>query len=265
MDKAIRGLEENLWSFWANFGRCEGAHLHDSPELMWFETPIKALPYNAVMRTRTRDPIEPVMDSLFTHFEAADKPFFWLLHPTMQPRNIADLLEQRGFAEVDVAPGMVANLADVPEPDSLPEGVTIREVTADEDFAVMIDFIVWRWHVPGEWRGFFESMRDVTGVGRPGSGVRAWFAMKDGQALAKAVTMEAHGVIGLYGVATKPEARGMGLGRNICLHAFKETDRSRGLLGVLHSSPMAIGLYKKMGFHEVAPFRLFAVPDSLQL
>ncbi len=257
----IKGLEENLWSFWANFGRVEGSRLHDTPELMWFETPIAALPYNAVLRTKQAGPIEPIADELFAHFEAAQKPFFWLLHPTIRPTNIEQCLRERGFGEVDVALGMVASLNELPHAGALPAGIEIREVLGPSDFDVVIDFIIWRWQVPEGWSGFFEKIRDVTQVGRPGSSSRAWIAWRGDEALAKAVTRESDGVIGLYGVATKPEARGLGLGRNICLHAFKETDRGRGMMGVLHSSPMAVGLYEKMGFKEVASFRLFADGD----
>jgi len=66
-------------------------------------------------------------------------------------------------------------------------------------------------------------------------------------------------------VATKPEARGLGLGRAICLQALQETDAGRGLSGVLHSSPMAVSLYEKMGFETICDFKVFATAGSFHV
>ncbi len=33
-------------------------------------------------------------------------------------------------------------------------------------------------------------------------------------------------------------------------------------MGVLHSTPMAVSLYRAMSFREAAPFRLYAAPNS---
>jgi ribosomal protein S18 acetylase RimI-like enzyme len=66
----------------------------------------------------------------------------------------------------------------------------------------------------------------------------------------------------MSGVATKPEARGLGFGRLICLTALSAA-RARGRnLAVLHSTPMAVSLYRAMGFRDAAPFCLYAIPDS---
>jgi len=254
----IEALETNLWSLWANFGRGLNSRLVDTPKLMWFETPIRALPYNAVMRTKVARGAEAEVDTLFAHFEAAGKPFLWLVHPSAQPDNLADLLAARGFEEVEVCPGMVARINGLPEPGPAPESIEIREVLSSADQDAMVDFVIWRWDAPQEAAAYLASVREQHHLGEAASPTRVWMAWKGNLAVAKAITHEANGVIGLYGVATRPEARGAGLGRQICLHALRETDAGRGKLGVLHSSPMAVNLYRRMGFHEVAPFRLFA-------
>ncbi len=99
-------------------------------------------------------------------------------------------------------------------------------------------------------------------VGDERSPTRAWLIVKDGKVLAKAGSHDTGGVVGLYGVATKPEARGFGFARLICLTALSAA-RARGRrLAVLHSTPMAVSLYRAMGFREAALFRLYAMPGS---
>ena len=141
----------------------------------------------------------------------------------------------------------------------------IREVKDHNDVDGLIDFVMWRWQVPEYGNAHLRTMREVFHLGEAGSPVRAWMAWKDGKPVAKAFTMETDGAIGLYAVATRPEARGMGLGRAVCLRALHETDRGRGMLGVLHSTPMAVSLYEKMGFKHVVPFGFFAKPDGFHI
>lgn len=258
-------LEENLWSFWRHFGMPEGAALHETDALTWFETPIAALPYNAVLRTHIAGDPAAQVDEIFAHFERARKPFFWLIHPSVLPHNMVDVLRARGFEEVDMARGMVGNMADLPQAGELAASFRVQEVGTGEEFKVMVDFIIERWHAPTDSQAFFEELGVVHRVGLPGAKSRAWVVWEGDKALAKAVTFEDNGVIGLHGVATRAEARGKGLARFICLHALQETDRGRGLPAVLHSSPMAVSLYEKMGFTGDYPFRLFAVPDSMHI
>lgn len=59
---------------------------------------------------------------------------------------------------------------------------------------------------------------------------------------------------GSYGVATVPEARGLGLARILTLQALHPARDAGSTLGVLHSAPMAISSHQKLGFRAVAPF-----------
>ena len=73
------------------------------------------------------------------------------------------------------------------------------------------------------------------------------------------------GVAGIYGVATKPEARGLGLARILTLQALREARLGGYDRGVLHSTPMARSLYEKIGFRTYSRFRIFAPPQTFHL
>ncbi len=146
------------------------------------------------------DNIESEIDARFEHFRAAEKPFLWLIHPTATPSNLPELLECRGFVEAEVCPGMVAKLDALDSAGPKPDGFEIREVLSSEDIHAMVDFVVWRWGAPKATGPYLESIREHHRLGQSGSPTRVWMAWKDGQPLAKAVTHEAAGVIGLYGV-----------------------------------------------------------------
>ena len=58
------------------------------------------------------------------------------------------------------------------------------------------------------------------------------------------------GVAGLSSVATVPEARRQGIGTAVTLHLLEQARAMGYRIGVLFSSDMAVGVYRKLGFRE---------------
>jgi GNAT superfamily N-acetyltransferase len=255
-------MEENLWSMWSQFGLAKDGALHDEGGALWFETPIPVPPYNMVVKFQGDAQADTVIDRIFAHFRSRGVPFVWLVHPSAQPADLRSRLQSRGFEEAEPITGMAMDLAGLPPLPDTPRGVEILPVTVEHAKSAFAELVVWRWHVPEAARPHLQSIMDVVRIGAAGSPNRAWVVVKDGVALAKAFTHDAAGAVGLYGMATKPEARGMGLARLVCLNALHDA-RTRGqTLAILHSTPMAVSLYKGIGFAEIAPFDLYAAPQS---
>ena len=87
--------------------------------------------------------------------------------------------------------------------------------------------------------------------GEPGSNTRFWLAWKVG-------LYNGSGSAGIYAVATKTEARGLGIASlltNVAMQAAKEMGQK---LCVLDSSPPAEKLYRRLGFHNFAEFKLYS-------
>ena len=160
--------------------------------------------------------------------------------------------------------GMAANLADLPEPLSAPEGFEIHEVDDETATSHLIEFVAWRWRVPAEAQPHLNAVNQVLGIGTPSAKVRCWMAWHEGVPVSKVILHCAAGAAGIYGVATKPEARGQGLASVLTLVALRAARQAGYQLGVLHSTPMAKRLYITLGFDDVAPFRIFA-SDAIHL
>ena len=63
---------------------------------------------------------------------------------------------------------------------------------------------------------------------------------------------------GIYAVATRPEARRLGFARLLTLTALPKARALGHQLAVLHSTPMAEGLYHSLGFATITEFELLA-------
>jgi predicted acetyltransferase len=85
-----------------------------------------------------------------------------------------------------------------------------------------------------------------------------WQAWLSGAPVAKAGMYLTRHSAGIYAVATRPEARRMGLARLLTLTALHKARDLGNQLAVLHSTPMAESLYHSLGFETIANFELFA-------
>jgi hypothetical protein len=145
----LQALEHNLWEFWSWFGRGPDCVLHDEGDALWFESPIPTLPYNTVLRFAVTSDVDSRLDSIIEHYHHRRVAFLWIIHPSSMPKDLGDRLSKRGLVEIEVCSGMAANLANMPQLQSAPEGFEIRELCAGvanwEAIAdtTLLDGLVW--------------------------------------------------------------------------------------------------------------------------
>ena len=257
-EEVIHQIELNLWETWANFGRGPGCTLHDYGDVLWFETPIPILPYNTVLRFQVEQDVDKRIDQLIQHFNDRNVPLLWILHPSSVPIDLPDRLKARGLQEIEIAPGMARSLENLPAAPPIPKGVEIREAMQDHDLMELYGLAAWRWGVPEEYRPQLRKMIEKFQIGERTSKTRFWLAWKDGVPISKIGLYNGSGSAGIYGVATRPEARGLGIASILMVEAMQAAREMGHKLAVLDSSPLAENLYKRLGFITVAPLHLFS-------
>ena len=258
IEEVIHEIELNLWETWSNFGRGPGCTLHDESDALWFETPIPVLPYNTVIKFQVERDVDSRIDTMINRYTERNVPLLWIVHPSSLPHDLPERLQQRGLQEIEIAPCMARTLDQLPEAPPLPAGVEIREAIEDNDLMELYGLAAWRWGVPEEFRPQLRKMIAKFEIGERTSKTRFWLAWKDGVPISKIGLYKGSGSAGIYGVATKPEARGLGIASllmNVAMQAAKDMGYQ---LAVLDSSPLAEKLYKRLGFVTVAPLRLYS-------
>ncbi len=206
------------------------------------------MPYNSVIRFQTpADQIETAVDHIIDSYASREVPITWIVHPSSPP-GLPAVLQQRDFALAETVEGMWADLSELPPPDRLPSGWEIRAASPGAEVNALLDLVSWRWDVAAADRPLMRKFLQAFEVGARGSPIQCWAAWQDGQPMAKALLNLDDGVAGIYGVSTRPEARGRGLARLLTLTALHFARDQGYEMGVLHSSPMAISLYTKIGF-----------------
>jgi ribosomal protein S18 acetylase RimI-like enzyme len=254
----LRELEENLWETWSTFGRGPGCCLHETSDMLWFETPIPIVPYNGVLKCQMESGVDQAIDDLVDRFRERSAHFMWIHHPSARPHDLPERLLAHGLRDVEPILGMARTLDDLLEVTTVPPGVDIRQVRTERDASAFTQFAAWRWHIPDEYQVQYASIAQGFRFGMPGSRAHMWQAWYQGQPVAKAGMYLSSDSAGIYAVVTRPQARRQGLARALTLTALHAA-RSRGYrVAVLHSTPVAERLYQSLGFDTIAEFRLYA-------
>ncbi len=259
----VKALEENLWAQWAQFGVPDGCDFVRTDGSYQLQTPIATFPYNGVFRFVESGDVDAKIDRLIAAYDARNVDHFWVVHPTSAPEDLDARLAARGFEEVEVCPGMVVAPVELKTSET-PDHITFLEIGPEEE-GPTTEFVAHRWGVPDQDRALIRRFFVENRIGHEGAPLRGWLAELEGKPVGKAFTYRKDNVVGLYGVATREEARGRGVGQAICEHALKQSCGEGVDLLVLHSTPMAVTLYEKLGFHHVAPFRIFSRAGEVHL
>jgi hypothetical protein len=259
---AIDALERNAWSLFGQLGSGEGGTITDTPTRLVVETPVPQPPYNTVWRfyAEPSRPLANQVAELLERFDARGVAMMWLVHPTTDPA-VRDELARQGLVCAEQIYGMIADLSDLPAVPALPEGVDVGEASP-ADRSDWFHLVSWRYGLDTSTSTYLGEV--FTRVLQRTT--RMWMARVDGVPASKtALHVDAHGVAGIYGVATTERGRNRGLASLLTLTALHNARDAGVTTAVLHSTPMARSMYRRLGFEDVAVFEAWARPDTVHL
>jgi GNAT superfamily N-acetyltransferase len=211
----IADIEQALFAHWSVFGRWAKGRLHDEGGLLWLQTPLRHLPHNGVIRTRLVDDAG-VDAAIPAVLERIGRPCFWFDHPSATP----------------------------------PSGVTFEEVVDDAGLGVYTELTRRYWRIPETDRPLLAELQRELGPGRaPG---HRYLAHTGGEAIGKGYLSLAGppGVAAIFGMSVLPEARGRGVAAGLTATLQRRAREAGCHRVVLHSTEMAVGVYRRAGFAE---------------
>jgi len=258
-DHDIPAIEEALVAQWRLYGHAPGGVWHEEDDLVWTEAPVSQLPYNAVIRTRLGADAPERIDQVVRHFRRRAVQFMWIGHPTAKPDNLAEQLGEHGLSAVEHVTGMALDLASwttAPPPREGP--VTYQEVTDLQGLRAFEELMLSYWELPEESHEYPLGMsRWAYEKGIPG--VR-WVAYRDGEPVGKAYLSltGAANTAAIFGVYVRPSARGHGVARTLNELAINRASRLGMRRVVLHSSEMAVNVYRRLGFVDRCTLSIYA-------
>ncbi|MEU1371549.1 GNAT family N-acetyltransferase [Streptomyces sp. NPDC005803] len=179
-------------------------------------------------------------------------PWLWWVGPDSDDTTAADLADH-GYEEIGSMPVMAIALDSVRSVPP-PAGLEIRKVKCAADLTDWVHCYTAAFGIqaPPEDIERLESARSET------SDILVRFSgYVDGRLVGTAALYHHEEIAGIYVVGTLKEYRGRGIGAALTAAALNE-GRERGMrTGSLQASRMGTPVYERMGFEEVARYRLF--------
>ena len=254
----IAEIEDALFAQWSHFGQWPRGDLHDEDGVLWFETPIRHLPYNGVIRTRLVERSAGLtVSKVVERFRARGVQHFWVVHPSATPADLGDRLAATGLAPVERMNCMSLELVDwEPAPASL--DVAIEEVLSDDALQTYSALTARYWEIHDDERDLVAEFHRHWGPTRaPG---HRYLAIADGQTVGKAYLSLAGppGVASIYGMFVAAEARGRGVAGGLTTTMLRRAKEEGFHRAVLHATDMAVGVYRRAGFVDRCTITVFA-------
>ena len=244
----IAAIADAFTSHWRLFGLYPGAELNEEDGVLWYHSPIRHIPYNAVIRTRI-DPsgdVGGVVHRVCERFRRMELPFMWAVLPSDRPGDYETHLAAAGLGKVEDATGMSLDLRSWQQPPPKSEAVIVPADSEPEisDYELLIRTY---WSVPEADRPMIPVLnRHWTGERSQGTRLVAYL---DGVPVGKLfLNLASVPTAAVYGVAVIPEARGKGIAHDLMVDAMAFSRSAGATRMVLHASEMGLPLYEKLGF-----------------
>ena len=242
-------VEANERAVLLGFGGLARCELGYVPGATLLDSGVDIPAFNGVIATAAApEDIPELAEFVTAWFAARRRPWVWRAGAGNHPEDLPQRLESLGFVVDDPEPGMVADLRSLPH-DTNGAGA-IEEVGEDE-----VAFLEWfalfapSFEIPPTLARPLAPV--VLDAGRAGGPLRH-FLLRDEQGIARVCGSLAvgGGAAGLANIATPSEHRGRGLGRAMTLALLREARAAGCDTAVLSATPMAVGLYRSLGFRE---------------
>jgi GNAT superfamily N-acetyltransferase len=249
----IGDIEDAFVAQWSQFGRWPNGALHERDGLLWFETPIKHMPYNGVIRCRLDGDganADAALATMSERFRERGVECFWFLDPNATPSDLGDRLVAHGPRPVERVIGMSLELAGWNDASPPPQDVAIEEVVDDAGLDTYTALTLEYWEIPDEERELVRELHRYWGPARA-PGYR-YIALADGEPVGKAYLSLAGppGVGAIYGMSVVPAARGRGVAGAMTTTIVRRAQEAGCIRMVLHSAEMAVAVYSRVGFEE---------------
>lgn len=242
-------IKSNLCEFFRSFQQSAAADFFEGSNLIRWRTPVLHPWFNGVVSIQppASDAAQEIEETL-AYFESHHVPgITWWLGPHLQTTAWDGLLLTHGLQFMSGSPGMAVTLAQL-EPMPLPTGLSIRRVENLEMLKEWTHIFVAGYGLPAAWESSLFDL--VAGMGFD----RGWLnslGYWHGKPVATSSLFLGAGVAGIYNVATIVEARGQGIGAALTLDPLLEARRLGYRAGVLQSSEMGFGIYRRLGFQKL--------------
>lgn len=209
--------------------------------------------------------VETAIHETIDWFKSRGAPFFfWWTGSGTAPDNIGEHLTAHGLIDMEGqskemasniistavgAPGMIADLNEMNKGvlEKVPQDFEMEDVQNEKDLQDFKQVLIEGYDIPAPMADGWVQAAHEFGIGK--TPWRMVLGRLSGEPVGTNIVFNGAGVVGVYGIAVSPSARGKGIGAAITLKPIlEERDGSGYKYSVLFSTEMGAPVYQRIGF-----------------
>jgi GNAT superfamily N-acetyltransferase len=265
-EQLVLAVEENLFALFRAMSTLPGSQMEEtkylSRHLAFPTNPMYKGVWNTHLPPETAD---QAIHETIDWFKSRGAPFFfWWTGPKTQPEDMGIHLTKHGLIDMEGqgqsmtpgikstamgAPGMVADLHNMNETVLAkgPQEFEMNDVQNETDLQDFKRVFIEGYEIPSTIADGWVQSAPEFGIGK--IPWRLVLGRLNGQPVATNIILNGAGVVGVYGIAVIPSARGKGIGAAITLKPILDARDQAGYnYAVLFSSEMGAPVYERIGF-----------------
>ena len=246
----MEAIEENLIELSKLYRNWPQAEVNDGVDIFWTITNVPFPLFNSILRAQlAADTIDKAIEAATTRSKLRNVPILWWTGPATQPVDLGVHLEKHNFSYKGDSPGMAVDLLNLNKNlQSVPE-LVVKTVDDVETLRTWSHILATGFGLPDFVDKAFLDFFSSVGLGIQLS-IRHYIGWLNEEPVAVSSLFLGAGVAGIYNVATVPKARRQGIGSAMTIKPLHEAYTMGYRVGVVQSSGMGVGLYRKLGFQE---------------
>jgi GNAT superfamily N-acetyltransferase len=204
---------------------------------------------NGVVASRTSFSLEAVVD----YFAKRKLPFSWWMDLSEEPANFAEEMAKFGAECHGIFDGMILDL----DKQTIPKGtapLAIRRVLTDEDLRQFVDVLVLAYESDSTVAPGMEKILQTGGMIGP---IFHFLGFEEGEVVTAGSLFICEQMAGIYHIGTVPHARGRGYATSLMQSILQFAKEKGCKSSFLTSTPMANGIYQRLGYEPVSKFHLY--------
>ncbi|MEM7800270.1 MAG: GNAT family N-acetyltransferase [Chloroflexota bacterium] len=253
---AVQAIEQNLDKFVGLSQHWPACDTRVDQDIVWAisDTPFYTL--NNVAQARLNDAqAAETIEQVAQLSSSKQVPVIWWVGPLSTPESLGAQLEAHGFMSVSQTPGMALDLTRLAALESMPARLNITKVSNQDDLNRLNQVSARGIDLGPETEAATLEMLSSAMVAA--TGLQYYIGWFDNKPVATASMLLDDRVAGIYNVVTLPEVRKRGIGSAMTHFALKDALTQGAQIGILHSSPLGINVYRGLGFEVFCQFQLY--------
>jgi ribosomal protein S18 acetylase RimI-like enzyme len=220
--------------------------LRDGSDVKWAYSGCPALNY-VFGATTTSDQADSLVMQVLQRCLTWKQAVLWLIGPSTRPLNLNRFLERQGFQYKTEWTGMALDLDAAKLPSAMPNGFTVEAVDTFPRLRMWAR--TWTHDLSPETASAAAEVFVDLGFG-PHLPWRQYIGRLCGRPVATCALFVHEQSAGIYWVKVLPPQRRCGLGTALCADVLRQAAARGYTEVVLQSTPMAVSLYRNLGFLE---------------